>query len=309
MRTRLTKTCPAARAARRRYRRRSPGFTMIEMLTVIAIIALLAGIIFPVFATVRENARRTQCISNMREMARAVKQYNLDNREYPEYLFGPALDAQGLRMTAPGTAGHSMRDIQGLLASTDSNNQVATNAKREYAKSLYPEYINDLNMFHCPNNSAVTRVDDRTAVVAQRIEERRDDYNDPPSPLSVVRPVGYYPYDSYDANKRIVNFDDGTLSNEYLARYSKLWMPIAEDPTTLDTNTQLPHYKRQLHFRSPGDDTFVSACTWHAPKGKVIILWLSGTAKVLDLKKMVSLRVQPGSSQPDADMWLVRPGD
>ena len=47
---------------------RKTGFTLIELLVVIAIIAILAAILFPVFARARENARRTSCISNMKQL-------------------------------------------------------------------------------------------------------------------------------------------------------------------------------------------------------------------------------------------------
>jgi prepilin-type N-terminal cleavage/methylation domain-containing protein/prepilin-type processing-associated H-X9-DG protein len=65
-------------------RRRSKsvkGFTLIELLVVIAIIAILASILFPVFARARENARRTSCLSNMKQMGLGMLQYAQDYDE------------------------------------------------------------------------------------------------------------------------------------------------------------------------------------------------------------------------------------
>jgi prepilin-type N-terminal cleavage/methylation domain-containing protein/prepilin-type processing-associated H-X9-DG protein len=58
------------------------GFSLIELLVVIAIIAILAAIIFPVMANARHKARQTQCISNLKNLGQAFKQYLQDNYGY-----------------------------------------------------------------------------------------------------------------------------------------------------------------------------------------------------------------------------------
>ena len=57
------------------------GFTMIELLVVIGIIALLAAILFPVFARAREKSRQTTCMNNQRQLVTAVLIYTQDNAE------------------------------------------------------------------------------------------------------------------------------------------------------------------------------------------------------------------------------------
>ena len=57
------------------------GFTLIELLVVIAIIAILAAILFPVFAQAREQARKTTCLSNLRQMNTSVQMYTQDYDE------------------------------------------------------------------------------------------------------------------------------------------------------------------------------------------------------------------------------------
>ena len=65
----------------RHLHKRQSGFTLIELLIVIAIIAILAAILFPVFARARENARRSSCASNMKQIGLAIMQYTQDYDE------------------------------------------------------------------------------------------------------------------------------------------------------------------------------------------------------------------------------------
>jgi prepilin-type N-terminal cleavage/methylation domain-containing protein len=63
-------------------RRSHPGgFSLIELLVVISVIALLSAILFPVFAQAREAARRTTCLSNLRQLATAHQLYVQDYDE------------------------------------------------------------------------------------------------------------------------------------------------------------------------------------------------------------------------------------
>lgn len=67
------------------------AFTLIEMLVVIAIIGILTAILLPVFLGVRERARRTTCLSNIRQIDLALTAYTQDY----EGFFPPVVTKQG----------------------------------------------------------------------------------------------------------------------------------------------------------------------------------------------------------------------
>lgn len=69
-------------------RQRRRAFTLIELLVVIAIISILAAILFPVFARARENARRSSCQSNLKQISLGGAMYKQDyDEKMPQYNY------------------------------------------------------------------------------------------------------------------------------------------------------------------------------------------------------------------------------
>jgi len=71
--------------------RNRSGFTLVELLVVVVIIAMLVGLLLPAVIGARENARQTQCSNNQHELGVAVQQYETAKGHLPGYInsFGP----------------------------------------------------------------------------------------------------------------------------------------------------------------------------------------------------------------------------
>ncbi len=75
------------------------GFTLIEILVVIAIIAVLAGLALPIMARSRAEARRVACSSNLSQLHKAVMLYVSDNfATYPKFAARPSINTGKPRM-------------------------------------------------------------------------------------------------------------------------------------------------------------------------------------------------------------------
>ena len=66
---------------------KNKGFTLIEFLVALAIIAVLAALLFPVFAQARRQSRTVNCISNLRQIGLALKMYQQDWDRMPTESF------------------------------------------------------------------------------------------------------------------------------------------------------------------------------------------------------------------------------
>lgn len=107
--------------------RPKPGFTLVELLVVIAIIAILVGLLLPAVQRVRESARRTECMNNLKQVGLAYQNVLSSRRSFP-----PAV-------TWSPTA-HSW--VPHLLPYLELTN-------------LYNQYDLDLDWFHADNQPAI----------------------------------------------------------------------------------------------------------------------------------------------------------
>jgi prepilin-type N-terminal cleavage/methylation domain-containing protein len=175
---------------RRRFRL---GFTLVELLTVIAIIAILAAIIFPVFSVVRKNVHKAQCTSNLHSIAQAIKMYKDDYRLYPGALYGYGFASGGGRTF------------------------------------LFPQYIKDKSGFHCPINSE--RIDSqklapgynaitKTAMTAADLQGAQSQ-------------LTYFAWDSYDGSVMPPNSTNSQYVVHYLKKFTPVPPSAADEPRQL----------------------------------------------------------------------------
>ena len=113
------------------------GFTLVELLVVIAIISILAAILFPVFGRARENARRSSCQSNLKQVGLGLAQYTQDYDErLPMRVFYPG----GSSAWDPGLGNYSSSDA--IKKNRDDNSW----------RSVIQPYLKSTQVLVCPSN-------------------------------------------------------------------------------------------------------------------------------------------------------------
>jgi len=116
------------------------GFSLIEVLVVVAIVALLAAMLLPSLRAAREQGKRAVCLSNLQQLGRGFTLYSSD---FKQYL--PARDHFTYYIKGQRKIYH---DLQGKPDESHTENVKPIN----YGQ-LYGKYVSkDLHIFFCPGN-------------------------------------------------------------------------------------------------------------------------------------------------------------
>jgi len=127
-------------------RLQSQGFTLIELLVVVAIISLLAVILFPVFARARENARRASCMSNLKQIGLGMMMYVQDYDE----RYAPSMTGT-FHQTDTYIKGAACTGLPCATFKVSDGN--APDNYFSWMDMLYP-YTKSIQIYQCPSQEA-----------------------------------------------------------------------------------------------------------------------------------------------------------
>ena len=279
---------------------RKSGFTLVEIVVVLAIAALLSSIVFASFKSVNEGNKKTTCQTNMRQVYQALRLYGQDfNGEFP--LFNPDKIIKGNNTSPYQKDLGSGIGLWALYAYPSSDkldcdgrtNQLPALETPDNQTASLASYIKSPSVFHCPyddfDRPVVTtaptgcRVPTTTTVLdSSQLEYKGADG------LSYFNPF----YNSY----QIADDQPASGTAVELATYSSFRKP--------GSSRQLLYYKSQAissdinpQRRTP-DTTVITWCRFHRKTdrdGNTVdrasnsdnVLFMDGTVRYLPTKQPI----------------------
>jgi prepilin-type N-terminal cleavage/methylation domain-containing protein len=138
-------------AKMRVYTRRKRAFTLVELLVVIAIIALLLSIMMPALSKAREQAKKTICMANFKQLGLGLLTYSSDyNGRWPSKFMVPSTDPVSSRN---GTPIKYYSTWQLWLDTPGNSNDWQSRMRPAFLDLLTPTYISNYKVYFCPTSS------------------------------------------------------------------------------------------------------------------------------------------------------------
>jgi prepilin-type N-terminal cleavage/methylation domain-containing protein len=279
------------------------AFTLIELLTVIAIIALLSAIIFPVFARVKLNAYKSGDMASMNSIRSSLQLYRDDQGGYPPQLLGyiSPYDYQTGVIVVPAN------QVRGAMfpKRIESLDTLKGSINRSGYDLLVPAIWPQADIRTSGTAPILDLNGDGTITVADDIAGARQLYgsnysgtaeyflNDPAASPNINQSTSttdtvvgrFYGVSGYDVGP--VKFTDGTTYNEL--HYTLFWTQFG---VNAGSATDDP---RQLGYSDPPDTTVVTWSTFYRDYNnnfltnggsKDLVLFLGGSARPIDSKQM-----------------------
>jgi len=134
-------------------KKRLSAFTLTDLVVVIAVIPVLAGLLLPAVTGAREEGRMSVCKEHLSQIGKAVFAYTQNNTEYYPFCWGNnILSAQAgdARQRYPAKAGHTSYYP---LGKNQWNKEAGCLGNETMASIglLYPQYLGTARMFRCPS--------------------------------------------------------------------------------------------------------------------------------------------------------------
>ncbi|HEY7119635.1 MAG TPA: prepilin-type N-terminal cleavage/methylation domain-containing protein [Tepidisphaeraceae bacterium] len=122
----------------RRCRNRLQGFTLVELLVVIGIIALLIAVLLPALQKAREQSMRAKCMSNHKQIMTALIMYTSENRLAMPFINSNGIESGG-KFKGPGW-------LYEYSTAAGNGHSIQSDVERG---ALWP-YLKTYEVYHCP---------------------------------------------------------------------------------------------------------------------------------------------------------------